>query len=153
MNQYKGSFEGKGKKIAVVVAEFNEMICSQLLGGCVDTLKKCNVVEDDVSVYWTPGAFEIPVVAKRLAGSKKFDAVVCLGAVIRGETPHFDYVCTAVAKGISETAYETGIPVIFGVVTTDTQEQAMDRAGVKAGNKGSDAALAAIEMANLVAQI
>lgn len=153
MNQYKGSFEGKGKKIAVVVSEFNEMICSKLLGGCLDTLKKCKVADEDVDVYWTPGAFEIPVVAKKLAESKKYSAVVCLGAVIRGETPHFDYVCTAVTRGVSETAYETGIPVIFGVVTTDTQEQAMDRAGVKAGNKGSESALTAIQMANLIEQI
>jgi len=153
MKQFKGTFDGKGKKIAIVVSSFNETVSKQLLDGCIQTLIKCNVTEDSISVYWTPGAFEIPVIAKKVALSKSCDAVVCLGAVIRGDTPHFDYVCTAATRGVSEAAYESGKPVIFGILTTDTREQAMDRAGIKGGNKGADAALAALEMVNLLAQV
>ena len=130
MKQFKGNFDGKGKKVAIIVSSFNEMVSKQLLDGCVQTLAKCNVADDAVAVYWTPGAFEIPVIAKKTALSKAYDAVICLGAVIRGDTPHFDYVCTSVARGVAEASYESGKPVIFGVLTTDTQEQAMDRAGI-----------------------
>lgn len=153
MKTFKGTFEGKERKIAIVVSSFNEIISKQLLDGCCETLRKCNVDDTQVSVYWTPGAFEIPLVAKKIAVSGSKDAVICLGAVIRGDTPHFDYVCTATSRGISEASYESGVPVIFGIVTTDTQEQALDRAGVKSGNKGSDAALAALEMVNLLKEI
>ena len=153
MHQFKGTFDGEGKKIAIVVSSFNEMISKQLLDGCVQTLAKCKVSDDAITVFWTPGAFEIPVIAKKTAASKQFDGVICLGAVIRGDTPHFDYVCTAASRGIAEAAYESGKPVIFGILTTDTQEQAMNRAGIKGGNKGADAALAALEMANLLVQV
>lgn len=153
MEVFKGTFEGTGRRIAVVVSSFNEVISKQLLDGCCETLAKCKVSDDNVRVYWTPGSFEIPVIAKKMADSGSVDAVICLGAVIRGDTPHFDYVCTAVTKGIAEASVSSGVPVIFGIVTADTQEQALDRAGVKSGNKGSQAALAAVEMANLAAQI
>ncbi|MGG0892741.1 6,7-dimethyl-8-ribityllumazine synthase [Cytobacillus horneckiae] len=145
----EGNLVGTGLKVAVVVSRFNEFITNKLLSGAQDALKRHDVAEDDVTIVWVPGAFEIPLTAKKLAGSGKYDAVVALGTVIRGATPHFDYVNAEVAKGVAATALQTGIPVIFGVLTTDSIEQAIERAGTKAGNKGWDAAVNAIEMGNL----
>ncbi|ASA95610.1 MULTISPECIES: 6,7-dimethyl-8-ribityllumazine synthase [Anoxybacillus] len=150
MNVYEGNLVGTGLKIGIVVARFNEFITSKLLGGALDGLKRHGVTEHDIDVAWVPGAFEIPLVAKKMAESKKYDAVITLGAVIRGATSHYDYVCNEVAKGTSHAALSSGIPVIFGVLTTDTIEQAIERAGTKAGNKGWEAALSAIEMANVM---
>jgi 6,7-dimethyl-8-ribityllumazine synthase len=135
------------------VARFNEFISSKLLGGALDALQRHGVKEDEITVAWTPGSFEIPVVAKKMATSGKYDAVIALGAVIRGSTPHFDYVANEVSKGVAHVALEAGIPVLFGVLTTDTIEQAVERAGTKSGNKGFDAAVAAIEMVNLMEQL
>ncbi|NRG48355.1 6,7-dimethyl-8-ribityllumazine synthase [Bacillus sp. CRN 9] len=145
----EGNLVGTGLKVAVVVSRFNEFITNKLLSGAQDALKRHDVAEDDVTIVWVPGAFEIPLTAKKLAESGKYDAVVALGTVIRGATPHFDYVNAEVAKGVAATALQTGIPVIFGVLTTDSIEQAIERAGTKAGNKGWDAAVNAIEMGNL----
>jgi len=139
----------KDKKFGIVVSRFNEFISKKLLEGAIDTLCRHGVKDDDITVAWVPGAFEIPSVARRMAGSEKYDGVVCLGAVIRGQTPHFDYVAGQVSRGVSHVAFKSNVPVIFGVVTTDTLEQAIERAGTKSGNKGADAALAAIEMVNL----
>ncbi len=150
MNIYEGIVTGRGLKFAIVVSRFNEFITSKLLGGALDTLKRHETADDDISVVWVPGAFEIPTVAKKLAESKKFDAVICLGAVIRGSTTHYDYVCNEVSKGIAQVSLSTGVPTIFGVVTTENIQQAVERAGTKAGNKGSDAAVSAMEMANLL---
>ena len=150
MNIYEGKLTGKGLKIGIVVARFNEFITSKLLSGALDVLKRHEVSEDDISVAWVPGSFEIPLVAKKMAESKKFDAVICLGAVIRGATTHYDYVCNEVSKGVAQVSLQTGVPAIFGVVTTENIQQAIERAGTKAGNKGSDAAISAIEMANLL---
>jgi 6,7-dimethyl-8-ribityllumazine synthase len=150
MNIYEGKLTGKGLKFAIVVARFNEFITSKLLGGALDVLKRHEVADEDISVAWVPGSFEIPLVAKNLAESKKFDAVICLGAVIRGATSHYDYVCNEVSKGVAQVGMSTGVPTIFGVVTTENIQQAIERAGTKAGNKGSDAAISAIEMANLL---
>jgi 6,7-dimethyl-8-ribityllumazine synthase len=148
------SFEGNliavGLRVGIIVARFNSLITAQLLEGARDGLIRHGVDENSIDVAWVPGSFEIPVVAKKLAGSGRYDAVICLGAVIRGSTPHFDYVAAEVSKGVAAIAMQTGLPVIFGVLTTDTTEQAIERAGVKAGNKGYDAAVAAIEMANLL---
>lgn len=146
----EGELIGTGLTFAIVVSRFNEFITSKLLGACVDTLRRHGVDEDNVEVIWVPGAYEIPFITKKAAESRKYDAVICLGAVIRGATSHYDLVCSEAAKGIASVGMETGIPTIFGVVTTDTIEQAVERAGTKAGNKGADAAMAAIEMANLV---
>ncbi|MDQ6597391.1 6,7-dimethyl-8-ribityllumazine synthase [Bacillus salipaludis] len=146
---FEGNLVGSGLKVGIVVGRFNEFITSKLLGGAQDALKRHGVSETDVDVAWVPGAFEIPLIAQKMAESKKYDAVITLGTVIRGSTPHFDYVCNEVAKGVSALNLKTGIPVIFGVLTTDSIEQAIERAGTKAGNKGWDAASAAIEMANL----
>mgnify|MGYP000554335647 CR=1 FL=1 len=146
---YEGHLIGKGLRIAIVVARFNEFISTRLLDGARDALSRHGVADDAIDVVWVPGAFEIPLVAKRLGQSEKYDAVVCLGAVIRGATPHFDYVAAEVAKGVAKTALDTGVPTIFGVITADTIEQAIERAGTKGGNKGWDAAVTAIEMANL----
>ena len=140
-------------KYCVVVARFNEFIGSKLLSGAIDTLIRHGVEEDNIDVIWTPGAFEIPLVAKKAARSGKYNAIITLGAVIKGSTSHYDYVCAEVSKGVASVGLETGIPVIFGVLTTDNIEQAIERAGTKAGNKGSDAAKSAIEMANLIAKI
>ncbi len=148
----EGNLIGTGLRVAVVVARFNEFITNRLLSGAEDALNRHGVNEDDVTVAWVPGAFEIPVVAKRLAESGKYDAVIALGTVIRGATPHFDYVNSEVAKGVANTALQSGVPVIFGVLTTDTIEQAIERAGTKAGNKGWESAVSAIEMANLFKQ-
>lgn len=150
MRVMEGNLVGTGLKIAIVVSRFNEFITSKLLSGALDGLKRHGVNENDVTVAWVPGAFEIPLLAKKFAESKQYDAVIALGAVIRGATSHYDYVCSEVAKGVSHAALSTGTPVIFGVLTTDTIEQAIERAGTKAGNKGWEAAVSAIEMANLL---
>jgi 6,7-dimethyl-8-ribityllumazine synthase len=148
----EGNLIGTGLRVAIVVARFNEFITNRLLSGAEDALHRHGVDEADVTVAWVPGAFEIPIAAKRLAESGKYDAVIALGTVIRGSTPHFDYVSSEVAKGVANTALQSGVPVIFGVLTTDTIEQAIERAGTKAGNKGWEAAVSAIEMANLFKQ-
>ncbi len=144
---------GKSVKIALVASRFNEFIVSRLISGAQDALVRHNVPEKNITLAWVPGAFEIPVVAKRLAESKKYDAVIALGAVIRGSTSHYDYVCAEVSKGIAQAALQTGVPVMFGVLTTDTIEQAIERAGTKAGNKGYDCALGALEMINLLGKM
>ena len=151
--KYEGKLIGEGLRFGVVVSRFNELITSKLLGGAMDALVRHGVSEDDVEIAWVPGAFEIPLVTKRLASTHRFDAVLCLGAVIRGSTPHFDYVAAEVSKGVAHVGLETGVPCIFGVLTTDTIEQAIERAGTKSGNKGYDAAVTGIEMANLLRQI
>ncbi|MDA5107414.1 MULTISPECIES: 6,7-dimethyl-8-ribityllumazine synthase [Brevibacillus] len=149
MKVFEGNLVGTGLRVGIVAARFNELIVSKLLGGALDALKRHGVEEANVDVAWVPGAFEIPLIAKRMAESGRYDAVVTLGAVIRGATPHFDYVCSECAKGVASISLATGVPVIFGVLTTDSIEQAIERAGTKAGNKGWEAAAAAIEMANL----
>lgn len=146
---YEGQLVSQQLKYGIVVGRFNEFISSKLLGGALDALKRHGATDADIEVAWVPGAFEIPLIAKKMAQSKKYDAVITLGAVIRGSTPHFDYVCNEAAKGVAHIALDTGVPTIFGVLTTDTIEQAIERAGTKAGNKGWEAATAAIEMANL----
>ncbi len=146
----EGMLTGRGKRFGVVVGRFNEFVGGKLLDGALDALVRHEVGRDDVTVAWCPGSFEIPLVAKRLAGSGAYDAVICLGAVIRGATPHFDYVAAEVSKGIANVGLEAGVPVVFGVLTTDTIEQAIERAGTKAGNKGFEAAMTALEMANLL---
>lgn len=152
-NILEGYLNGKDLKIGIVVARFNEFITSKLLSGAIDTFRRHETNEDDIDVAWVPGAFEIPVVAKKLAQTGKYDAVICLGAVIRGSTTHYDYVCNEVSKGVAQVGMSTGVPTIFGVVTTENIEQAVERAGTKAGNKGSDAAMAAMEMASLLKKI
>ncbi len=149
MKVYEGMLDGKGIRIGIVAARFNEFIVSKLLGGCEDTLLRHGVAPDDIAVAWVPGAFEIPLVATRMARSGKYDAVIALGAVIRGSTDHYQYVCAEVSKGIAAASLSTGVPVMFGVLTTDNIEQAIERAGTKAGNKGADCAVGAIEMVNL----
>ncbi|EPZ50328.1 6,7-dimethyl-8-ribityllumazine synthase [Bacteriovorax sp. BAL6_X] len=149
----EGNLNASGKKFAVVAGRFNELITSKLLGGAVDCIKRHDGNVDEMDIAWVPGAFEIPLIAQRLAASKKYDAVITLGAVIRGSTPHFDFVSNEVAKGISKVSLETGVPVTFGVLTVDTIEQAIERAGTKAGNKGWEAAMSAIEMATLLKSI
>ncbi|RBW70358.1 6,7-dimethyl-8-ribityllumazine synthase [Bacillus taeanensis] len=146
---FEGNLVGSGLKIGIVVGRFNEFITGKLLSGAEDALRRHGVDEADVDIAWVPGAFELPLIAKKMADSKKYDAVITLGTVIRGSTPHFDYVCNEAAKGVSAAALNSGVPVIFGVLTTDTIEQAIERAGTKAGNKGWEAAAGAIEMANL----
>lgn len=153
MKDIQGKLIGKGMKIGIVLARFNEFIGSKLLSGAEDALIRHGVDEDDIEVAWVPGAYEIPLVAKKLAMSKKYDAVICLGAVIKGNTPHFDYVSAEVSKGIAQVGLLCEVPVIFGVLTVDSIEQAIERAGTKAGNKGSEAANSAIEMVNLLSQI
>ena len=140
-------------KIGIVASRFNEFITSKLIGGALDGLKRHDVNDDDIELAWVPGAFEIPLIASKMAKSGKYDAVICLGAVIRGSTSHYDYVCNEVSKGIAAVSLETGVPVMFGVLTTDNIEQAIERAGTKAGNKGYDCALSAIEMVNLIRNI
>ena len=153
MNTFEGKLVAEGIKVGIVAARFNEFITSKLLGGAIDALTRENVKEDDVDVAWVPGAFEIPLVASRMAKSGKYDAIICLGAVIRGSTSHYDYVCAEVSKGIAQVSLNEGIPVMFGVLTTDTIEQAIERAGTKAGNKGFECGQGAIEMVNLLKQI
>lgn len=153
MMQLEGRLDGAGLSIGIAIARFNQLITNQLLAGALETLRRCGVADDKVDVAWVPGSMELPVVAQRMARSRRYDAVICLGAVIRGETPHFDYVAGEAAKGIARVALDTGVPVIFGVLTTENTQQAFERAGVKGGNKGSDAALAAVEMARLLAEL
>lgn len=150
---YEGHLVSEGLKYGVVVGRFNEFISGKLLGGALDAFKRHGASESDVEVAWVPGAFEIPLIAQKMAESGKYDAVITLGAVIRGATPHFDYVCNEAAKGVSAVALKTGVPTIFGVLTVDSIEQAIERAGTKAGNKGYEAAVTAIEMANLTKQL
>ncbi|WP_214786018.1 6,7-dimethyl-8-ribityllumazine synthase [Exiguobacterium sp. s183] len=150
---FEGNLVGEGLKIGIVVGRFNDLITMRLLDGAKDALKRHGVKEEDVSLAFVPGAFELPLVAKRMAMSQNYDAVITLGAVIRGATPHFDYVCNEAAKGIAQASYQSEVPVIFGVLTTETVEQAIERAGTKAGNKGWEAATSAIEMANLLKQV
>jgi 6,7-dimethyl-8-ribityllumazine synthase len=147
---YEGRLSGEGLHFAVVVGRFNEFIAGHLLDGALDNLRRHDVADADIEVAWVPGAFEIPLVAQRLAAAGKYDAVICLGAVIRGGTPHFDYVAAETAKGIAKVGLDSGVPVVFGVLTTDSIEQAVERAGTKAGNKGWAAATTALEMANLL---
>ena len=153
MKVYEGKLVSEGVRIGIVVARFNEFITSKLLGGAIDGLKRENVKEEDIEVAWVPGAFEIPLIAKKMADSKKYDAVICLGAVIRGATSHYDYVCAEVSKGVAQVSLGAEIPVMFGVLTTDTIEQAVERAGTKAGNKGFECAQGAIEMVNLIREM
>lgn len=149
MKVYEGYLNGEGIRIGIVAARFNEFIVSKLVGGCEDTLRRHGVKEDDISLAWVPGAFEIPLIANRMAASGQYDAVIALGAVIRGSTDHYNYVCNEVSKGIAAASLQTNVPVMFGILTTDNIEQAIERAGTKAGNKGADCAAGAIEMVNL----
>lgn len=153
MIEHYGELQGKGRRIGIVVSRFNELITRPLLAGAHDCLVRHGVAEDDIEAVWVPGAWEIPLASKRLASGGRFSAVIALGAVIRGSTPHFDYVSSGVASGVASAALESGVPVVFGVLTTDTIEQAVERAGTKAGNKGWDAAMAALEMADLLARL
>jgi len=150
MKAHEGELSGRGRRIAIVASRFNDVVTSRLVDGALAALRRHGVGDDDVEVAWTPGAFEIPLIAQRLAGSAGFDAIVCLGAVIRGDTAHFEYVAGEAASGIQRVALETGVPCIFGVLTTETLEQALDRAGGKHGNKGWESATAALEMAGLL---
>ena len=149
----EGNLIARGKKFGVIASRFNDFITKELLSGCMDTLVRHGADENDVVVAWAPGAFEIPTVAQKMAKAKNYDAIICLGTVIRGSTPHFDYIASEVAKGIAKVSLDSGLPVIFGVITADTIEQAIERSGTKEGNKGRDAAISAIEMANLLNQI
>ena len=150
MKVLEGKVVAEGLKIGIVAARFNEFIVSKLIGGAEDALKRHGVREDDIELAWVPGAFEIPLIAQKMAHSKKYDAVICLGAVIKGATSHYDYVCAEVSKGIATVSLNSNIPVMFGVLTTDSIEQAIERAGTKAGNKGFDVAVSAIEMCNVI---
>lgn len=147
---YEGNISGEGKKFGIIVSRFNDFISDRLLGGALDALSRHGAKDENIDVIKVPGAFEIPLMAKKIADGKKYDALICIGAVIRGSTPHFDYVSAEVSKGIAQVSLESGIPVIFGVITTDTLEQAIERAGAKAGNKGWSAAVSAMEMASLM---
>lgn len=153
MKTYEGKLVSQDIKIGIVAARFNEFITSKLLGGAVDALTRHDVSEENIEVAWVPGAFEIPLIASKMAKSKKYDAVICLGAVIRGSTTHYDYVCNEVSKGIASVSLNSDIPVMFGVLTTENIEQAIERSGTKAGNKGFDCAVGAIEMVNLIREI
>ncbi|MCD6179875.1 MAG: 6,7-dimethyl-8-ribityllumazine synthase [Bacteroidales bacterium] len=153
MKTLEGNLQAGNHKFGIIIGRFNEFIGSKLLDGSLDALKRHGASEENIEIAWTPGAFEIPLVAKKMAETKKYDAIICLGAVIRGATPHFDYVSAEVSKGIAHVSLETGIPVIFGILTTDSIEQAIERAGTKSGNKGFDVAVTAIEMINLMRTI
>nr|WP_320148273.1 6,7-dimethyl-8-ribityllumazine synthase [uncultured Anaeromusa sp.] len=153
MKTIEGQLSAQGLRVGIVVARFNEFINSKLLAGAIDALKRHGADEDAVDVAWVPGAFEIPMIAQKMAESKKYDAIICLGTVIRGSTSHYDYVCAEVSKGVAHVGLASGVPTMFGVLTTDTIEQAIERSGTKAGNKGFDAAMAAMEMANLIKAI
>ena len=153
MNTFEGKVVSSGIKVGIVASRFNEFITSKLVAGAMDGLIRHDVNEDDVDVAWVPGAFEVPLIAKKMAGSGKYDAVICVGAVIRGSTSHYDYVCSEVSKGVANVSLNSDIPVMFGVLTTDTIEQAIERAGTKAGNKGFECAEGAIEMVNLIRSI
>lgn len=150
MRVLEGNVVASGAKIGIVAARFNEFIVSKLIGGAQDALIRHGVADDDIDLAWVPGAFEIPMVAKKMANSGKYDAILCLGAVIKGSTSHYDYVCAEVSKGVAMVSMETGVPALFGVLTTDNIEQAIERAGTKAGNKGYDVACSAIELVNLM---
>ena len=152
MKTYEGKLTAENAKFGIIVGRFNEFIGGKLLSGAIDALNRHGAVENNIEIAWVPGAFEIPLAAKKMAASGKYDAVICLGAVIKGSTPHFDYVSAEVTKGIASVSLDAELPVIFGVLTTDTIEQAIERAGTKAGNKGFDAAVTAIEMVNLLKQ-
>ena len=153
MRVLEGKLVASGLKVGIAAARFNEFIVSKLVSGALDGLKRHDVKEEDIDIAWVPGAFEIPLIADKMAKSKKYDAVICLGTVIRGATSHYDYVCNEVSKGIAQVSLNTGIPVLFGVVTTENIEQAIERAGTKAGNKGYDCALSAIEMVQLIKEV
>ena len=153
MKVYEGNLIAQDLKFGLIAARFNEFITNKLVGGSLDALRRHGAYEDDIEVVWVPGAFEIPLVAQKMALTKRYDAIICLGAVIRGATPHFDYVSSEVSKGIANVGLQTGVPIIFGVLTTDNIEQAIERAGTKAGNKGFDAAITAIELINLLKQL
>ena len=153
MKVYEGKLVSKDIKIGIVAARFNEFITSKLLGGAVDALNRHEIPEENIEVAWVPGAFEIPLIASKMAKSGRYDAVICLGAVIRGSTSHYEYVCSEVSKGIASVSLASDVPVMFGVLTTDTIEQAIERAGTKAGNKGFDCAVGAIEMVNLIREL
>ena len=153
MKKFEGKFNGKGIKIGIVAGRFNEFITSKLVGGAVDVLKRNDVNDEDIDIAWVPGAFEIPLITEKMAESKKYDAIITLGAVIKGSTPHFDYVCAEVSKGVAQISLQTGLPIMFGVLTTNNIEEAIERAGTKAGNKGSDVAFGALEMIDLIKNI
>ena len=153
MRTFEGKFDGRNVKIGIVAGRFNEFITSKLVGGALDVLKRNDVSEENIDIAWVPGAFEIPLITKKLANTGKYDAIIALGAVIKGATPHFDYVCAEVSKGVAQISLQTDLPVIFGVLTTNNIEEAIERAGTKAGNKGADAAFSAIEMINLIKEI
>ncbi len=153
MKKFEGKFNGKGIKIGIVAGRFNEFITSKLVGGAVDVLKRNDVNDEDIDIAWVPGAFEIPLITKKMAESKKYDAIITLGAVIKGSTPHFDYVCAEVSKGVAQISLQSGLPIMFGVLTTNNIEEAIERAGTKAGNKGSDVAFGALEMIDLIKNI
>ena len=153
MRTLEGKFNGKGLRIGIVAGRFNEFITSKLVGGAVDVLKRNDVNDEDIDIAWDPGAFEIPLITKKMAESKKYDAILTLGAVIKGATPHFDYVCAEVSKGVAQISLQTGLPVMFGVLTTNNIEEAIERAGTKAGNKGADVAFGALEMIDLIKNI
>lgn len=153
MKTFEGKLVSQNIRVGIVAARFNEFITNKLLSGATDALLRHDVQEKDIDIAWVPGAFEIPLIASKMAKSRKYDAVICLGAVIRGSTSHYDYVCSEVSKGIANVSLETGVPVMFGVLTTETIEQAIERAGTKAGNKGFDCAVGAIEMVNLIHEI
>ena len=153
MKKFEGKLVAQDSKVAIISTRFNEFISSKLVDGAVDGLTRHGMNDDEIDIYYVPGAFEIPVIASKLANSKKYDAVIALGAVIRGATSHYDYVCSEVSKGVANVSLQTGVPVLFGVLTTDNIEQAIERAGTKSGNKGDDCAICAIEMINLIKQI
>ena len=153
MRTFEGKFDGRDVRIAIVAGRFNEFITSKLVGGALNVLKRNDVSEENIDIAWVPGAFEIPLITKKLANTQKYDAIITLGAVIKGSTPHFDYVCAEVSKGVAQISLQSELPVIFGVLTTNNIEEAIERAGTKAGNKGADAAFSAIEMINLIKEI
>jgi len=153
MNVFEGKVVSEGMKVGIVAARFNEFIVSKLVSGALDGLKRHDVRDEDIDIAWVPGAFEIPLIADKMAKSKKYDAVICLGTVIRGATSHYDYVCNEVSKGVAQVGLQAGVPVMFGILTTENIEQAIERAGTKAGNKGYDCAVSAIEMINLIKEI
>ena len=153
MRTFEGKFDGRDVRIAIVAGRFNEFITSKLIGGALDVLKRNDVSDENIDIAWVPGAFEIPLITKKLANTQKYDAIITLGAVIKGSTPHFDYVCAEVSKGVAQISLQSELPVIFGVLTTNNIEEAIERAGTKAGNKGADAAFSAIEMINLIKEI
>ncbi len=150
---HKGNLDAKGKSFGIAVSRFNEFVTQKLLDGCLDCLKRHHAEENKITIAWVPGSFEIPYAASRMANSKKYDAIICLGTIIRGETPHFDYIANQVARGIAQISLDSGVPVIFGIITTENLEQAIERAGTKAGNKGWDAAISAMEMVDLFTKI